>query len=154
MDKKLLDALAAKAEQRAKDRKNAKQFEVAGEMLTFVQPSVDAKLSYAEAMLSESAADTVRACASLIYDCCPDLQDPELHKALGVTDPYDTVCSVRAPRPAHRTLRGPTPYTTDRARPGARPCGILRTERHNAGSYPADVSCGPRSAAGRPGALV
>ena len=66
MDKKLLDALAAKAEQRAKDRKNAKQFEVAGEMLTFVQPSVDAKLSYAEAMLSESAADTVRACASLI----------------------------------------------------------------------------------------
>ena len=29
MDKKLLDALAAKAEQRAKDRKNAKQFEVA-----------------------------------------------------------------------------------------------------------------------------
>ena len=52
MDKKLLDALAAKAEQRAKDRKNAKQFEVAGEMLTFVQPSVDAKLSYAEAMLS------------------------------------------------------------------------------------------------------
>lgn len=49
---------AAKAEQRAKDRKNAKQFEVAGEMLTFVQPSVDAKLSYAEAMLSESAADT------------------------------------------------------------------------------------------------
>lgn len=50
MDKKLLDALAAKAEQRAKDRKNAKQFEVAGEMLTFVQPSVDAKLSYAEAI--------------------------------------------------------------------------------------------------------
>lgn len=91
MDKKLLDALAAKAEQRAKDRKNAKQFEVAGEMLTFVQPSVDAKLSYAEAMLSESAADTVRACASLIYDCCPDLQDPELHKALGVTDPYDVI---------------------------------------------------------------
>ena len=37
MDKKLLDALAAKAEQRAKDRKNAKQFEVAGKMLTFVQ---------------------------------------------------------------------------------------------------------------------
>lgn len=40
MDKKLLDALAAEAEQRTKDRKNAKQFEVAGEMLTFVQPSV------------------------------------------------------------------------------------------------------------------
>ena len=91
MDKKLLDALAAKAEQRAKDRKNAKQFEVAGEMLSFVQPSVDAKLSYAEAMLSESAADTVRGCASLIYDCCPDLQDPELHTALGVTDPYDVI---------------------------------------------------------------
>lgn len=97
MDKKLLDALAAKAEQRAKDRKNAKQFEVAGEMLTFVQPSVDAKLSYAEAMLSESAADTVRACASLIYDCCPDLQDPELHKAQGVTDPYDTVWTLMQP---------------------------------------------------------
>lgn len=97
MDKKLLDALAARAEQRTKDRKNAKQFEVAGEMLTFVQPSVEAKLSYAEAMLSESAADTVRACASLIYDCCPDLQDPELHKALGVTDPYDTVWTLMQP---------------------------------------------------------
>ena len=66
-------------------------------MLTFVQPSVDAKLSYAEAMLSESAADTVRGCASLIYDCCPDLQDPELHKALGVTDPYDTVWTLMQP---------------------------------------------------------
>ena len=24
-------------------------------------------------------------------DCCDDLQDPELHKVLGVVDPYDTV---------------------------------------------------------------
>ena len=30
----------------------------------------------------------------VIYDCCPALQDPELHKALGVTDPYDTVWAL------------------------------------------------------------
>ena len=97
MDKRLLESLAARAEQRTKDRKEAKQFEVGGEMLTFVQPSTEAKLGYAEAMLSEGVADTVRACASLIYDCCPDLQDPELHKALGVTDPYDTVWMLMQP---------------------------------------------------------
>ena len=97
MDKKLLDALAAKAEQREKDRRTATKFMVAGQTLTFVQPSVDATLSYAEAMWSESPADAVRACASLIYDCCPELQDPELHKAIGVTDPYDTVWKLMQP---------------------------------------------------------
>lgn len=31
------------------------------------------------------------------YDCCPALQEPELHAALGVTDPYDTIWKLMEP---------------------------------------------------------
>lgn len=30
-------------------------------------------------------------CTSVIYECCPALQDPELHRINGVTDPIDIV---------------------------------------------------------------
>ena len=71
MDKKLLDALAAKAEQRKVDKTKAKQFEVGGQMLDFVKIGHTAQLD--------------------AYEACPALQDPELHTALGVTDPYDVI---------------------------------------------------------------
>lgn len=44
MDKKLLDALAAKAEQRKADKTKAKQFEVGGQMLDFVKIGHTAQL--------------------------------------------------------------------------------------------------------------
>ena len=94
MDKKLLEALSARAEQKREAKTQAKKFYVGGMALDFVQPSLEVKLSYAEALTAENPADTVRACASLIYDCCPALQSPELHAALGVTDPYDTVWAL------------------------------------------------------------
>ena len=97
MDKKLLEALSARAEQKREAKTQAKKFYVGGTALDFVQPSLDTKLSYAEALPAENPADTVRACASLIYDCCPALQDSELHKALGITDPYDTVWALMEP---------------------------------------------------------
>ena len=97
MDKKLLEALSARAEQRDEAKRKGAKFYVAGEELDFVQPGVDVKLSYAEALNSGDTAALLRSCANVIYDCCPALQEPELHAALGVTDPYDTVWKLMEP---------------------------------------------------------
>lgn len=93
MDKKLLDALAAKAEQRKADKTKAKQFEVGGQMLDFVKIGHIAQLDAYEAFLAarDQPSQMLDVGAQLIYDCCPALQDPELHTALGVTDPYDVI---------------------------------------------------------------
>lgn len=97
MDKKLLEALSARAEQRDEAKRKDAKFYVAGEERDFVQPGVDVKLSYAEALNSGDTAALLRSCANVIYDCCPALQEPELHAALGVTDPYDTVWKLMEP---------------------------------------------------------
>ena len=52
MDKKLLDALAAKAEQRKADKTKAKQFEVGGQLLDFVKLGHTAQLDAYEAFLA------------------------------------------------------------------------------------------------------
>ena len=92
MDKKLLEALAARAEQKAKSRTETKEFDLGGVKATFVKPSQKEQLAIYESMSEATGAgDLVELSTALIYDCCPDLQDTELHKALGVTDPYDTV---------------------------------------------------------------
>ena len=54
MDKKLLDALAAKAEQRKADKTKAKQFEVGGQMLDFVKIGHTAQLDAYEAFIEAS----------------------------------------------------------------------------------------------------
>ena len=59
MDKKLLEALSARAEQKREAKTQAKKFYVGGTALDFVQPSLDTKLSYAEALTAENPADTV-----------------------------------------------------------------------------------------------
>ena len=81
MDKKLLDALAAKAEQRKADKTKAKQFEVGGQMLDFVKIGHTAQLDAYEAFLAarEQPSQMLDVGAQLIYDCCPALQDTELH---------------------------------------------------------------------------
>ena len=93
MDKKLLDALAAKAEQRKADKTKAKQFEVGGQLLDFVKLGHTAQLDAYEAFLAarDQPSQMLDVGAQLIYDCCPALQDTELHTALGVTDPYDVI---------------------------------------------------------------
>lgn len=92
MDKKLLDALAARAEQKEKSRTETKEFDLGSVKAMFVKPSQKDQLAIYESMSEASGAgDLVELSTALIYDCCPDLQDTELHKALGVTDPYDTV---------------------------------------------------------------
>lgn len=92
MDKKLLEAFAARAEQKAKSRAEAKEFDLGGVKTIFVKPGQGEQLAIYEAM-SEAAGpgDLLALSTSLIYDCCPALQDTELHAALGVTDPYDAV---------------------------------------------------------------
>ena len=99
MDKKLLDALAAKAEQRKADKAKVIQFKVGGQLLDFVKIGHTAQLDAYEAFLAarEQPAQMLNIGAQLIYECCPALQDPELHKALGVTDPYDTVWTLMQP---------------------------------------------------------
>ena len=96
MDKKLLDALAAKAEQRKADKAKVIQFKVGGQLLDFVKIGHTAQLDAYEAFLAarEQPAPMLNIGAQLIYDCCPALQDPELHTALGVTDPYDVIWAL------------------------------------------------------------
>ena len=91
MDKKLLDQLAARAEQKAKDRLEIKVFSVGGVDMKFHKPKQAEQLEYYGTLAEADGAETlIPLCAQLIYDCCDDLHDPELHKALGVVDPYDT----------------------------------------------------------------
>ena len=92
MDKKLLEALSKRAEQRAQARCEVKPFEIGGQMLDCKKLTGSQALEYYGAIAEAGgAADMIEACTSLIYDSCPTLQDTELHKALGVSDPYDAV---------------------------------------------------------------
>ena len=90
MDKKLLDQLAARAEQKAKDRLEIKVFSVSGVDMKFHMLKETQKLECYGTLAEATTADLIPLCVQLIYDCCDDLHDPELHKALGVVDPYDT----------------------------------------------------------------
>lgn len=100
MDKKLLDALAARAEQRKADQSKVAQFEVGGQMLDFVKIGHTAQLDAYEAFIEAgpNVSTSLSVAAQVIYDCCPALQDPELHAALGITDPYDTVWALMSVR--------------------------------------------------------
>ena len=92
MDKKLLDQLAARAEQKAKDRLEVKRFSVGGVEMQFHKLKQDEQLSYIEALAEvKGIRDAVEVSVEMIYDCCDELKDPELHKTLGVTDPHDVV---------------------------------------------------------------
>lgn len=91
MDKNLLDQLAARAEQKAKDRLEIKVFSVGGVDMKFHKPKQAEQLEYYGTLAEADGAEAlIPLCAQLIYDCCDDLHDPELHKALCVVDPYDT----------------------------------------------------------------
>lgn len=92
MDKNLLEALAARAEQRAQARSEIKPFVIGGQKIACRKLTPTQQLEYYSAVAEAGgAAAMIDVCVSLIYDSCPDLQDTELHKALGVIDPYDTV---------------------------------------------------------------
>lgn len=100
MDQRLLDALVARAEQRERSRTEAKQFALPGVgMVEFVKPKQAAQIEYYGALAeARTPEDALRLSVSVIYDCCPTLQDAELRAALGVKDPYDVVWRLLEPR--------------------------------------------------------
>lgn len=103
MDKKLLEALAARAEQRAQARTEVKPFEIGGQMIECKKLTPTQQLEYYGSLAEAGgAADMIGVCTSLIYDSCPTLQDPELHKTLGVVDPYDAVRQLMSVREIDR----------------------------------------------------
>lgn len=93
MKKDLIETLTARAEQKRKSRADGKAFYVPGcGELMFFKPSQTAQLDYYERLTeTKKAGELLTLCRELIYDCCPVLQDPALHAALGAADPYDTV---------------------------------------------------------------
>lgn len=103
MDKKLLEALSKRAEQRAQARCEVKPFEIGGQMIECKKLSSAQQLEYYGALAEAGgAADMIGVCTSLIYDSCPTLQDPELHKTLGIVDPYDAVRQLMSVREIDR----------------------------------------------------
>ena len=73
MDKKLLDQLAARAEQKAKDRLAVKVFSVGGVDMQFHKPKQAEQLEYYGTLAEAEGAETlIPLCAQLIYDCCDD----------------------------------------------------------------------------------
>jgi len=58
--------------------------------ITLVKPSEERLYTYADELGSNANLKTiVETNRKLIYDCCSELQNPELHEALEVKDPYD-----------------------------------------------------------------
>ena len=69
MDKKLLEALAARAEQRAQARTKMKPFNIGGQMIQCKKLSSAKQLEYYGALAEAGgAADMIGVCTSLIYD--------------------------------------------------------------------------------------
>ncbi|MCI8285251.1 MAG: hypothetical protein HFE90_08330 [Firmicutes bacterium] len=113
MDKNLLETLKKRAEDREAARIEIKEFDVGGIPMKFKKLSRRDCLSYYARLTAATgnAADegengkvminkdemaicleestTIR--SQLIYESCPTLQEPELHKEVGVTDPFDIV---------------------------------------------------------------
>ncbi len=100
MNKALLTAFTERAEQKSKSRAECKKFEFpgVGELLfnkLTQRGMIDLMGVLAEAERRPgSLTGVIEAQIKLVYDCCPMLQDDELHKALGVLDPYDTVLKL------------------------------------------------------------
>lgn len=98
-DKTLLEAFAARAEQRKKSRMEVKQFEIPGVgLVPFRKLNTPEEVEFMARIAEDSAqgadgyADIFSARSELIFDCCPTLQDVELQKELGTAnDPYATV---------------------------------------------------------------
>ena len=113
MDRNLLETLKKRAEAREASRIEVKEFDVGGIPMKFKKLSQSDRLSYYARFAAAvgGAADededgkitinkdemaigieeTARIRAQLIYESCPTLQDAELHKEVGVIDPFDIV---------------------------------------------------------------
>lgn len=88
----LFNALAARAEQREKEKLEVKEFKIGDTAVKFCKLNTEKELEYYEKFSEASGAnELIDFCTCLIYECCPTLQEPELHKILNVVDPLDSV---------------------------------------------------------------
>lgn len=66
-----------------------------GKTLAFKRPDDDSMIELIDEIGDgDDTRKIVEAYRKLIYFTCGDLQDPELHKAMEITDPLDTVQAV------------------------------------------------------------
>lgn len=92
MDQKLLEQLAARAEERKRALMEVKPFSIGGQDLECKKLTGAQALEYYGAFSEAAgAAEMIGVCTELIYDSCPTLQNTDLHKMLGIKDPYDAV---------------------------------------------------------------
>jgi len=83
--------------QKEKDQFKAKDIYVSSmdRALTFVKPKDDVLLDVIDEMgEGKGTGEMVQAFKTLIYHCCPMLQDTEFHKELEILDPMDVVQAV------------------------------------------------------------
>jgi len=62
-----------------------------GGMLTFNYPSEDIKMETMDILGEKTEKEGLRACDYIIYNCCPMLKNPELHKQMECLDPKEIV---------------------------------------------------------------
>lgn len=95
MNKKAtFDDLIRRKEQKEQDQYRTKNIYVTSmdKELTFKKPSDDTVCDVLDTMEDmKCMSKVVEGYKKLIYLCCDMLQDPKLHEALGVQDPFDTV---------------------------------------------------------------
>lgn len=95
MESNILSQLTESIAIKERKRAEKKNFEVNGIELEFRKLSQAEQREYygrlTEAMSDGSAEDMIDICTALIYDCCPAIQDPELHRVNNVADPIDIV---------------------------------------------------------------
>lgn len=86
--------LVAKAIQREQNKTKVKDIPVKSmdRSLTFVKPSENKIIDLMDELENKnSMRDQIEYMRKLIYFSCPMLQDPELHKELGVNEPFEVV---------------------------------------------------------------
>lgn len=85
--------LVARKAQRERDKLRVKMIYVPclESTMMFKKIADDTVLETMEEADKGGRKDIINAYKKLIYLCCEDLQNPDLHKELGVKDPYDTI---------------------------------------------------------------
>ena len=89
----LQDFLAKKAKKEASKNATIDVFVTSmNRTIELKKPSDDRLYEYANSIGNTPDLKVVmEANKELIYDCCSELQNPELHEGLGVKDPYDVM---------------------------------------------------------------
>ena len=100
MEKATFQDLLARKLQRENDKLKVKEISIPsmGKALLFKKPSDGAVVDVVGATInSNDVQQLYEAYKKVIYMTCDTLQNPELHKELGITDPFDVVQALLEP---------------------------------------------------------